>query len=60
MAGLGLNLYQGEDLPTGEAIKRIGISKEQQEERQKLGVKKAAYFSLLAQVFKATGKNGRA
>ena len=56
MAGLGLNLYQGEDLPTGETIKRNGISKEQQEERQKLGVKKAAYFSLLAQVSKATGK----
>ena len=56
MAGLGLNLYQGEDLPTGETIKRNGISKEQQEERQQLNVKKAAYLSLRAQVSKATGR----
>ena len=56
MAGLGLNLYQGEDLPTGETIKRTGISKEQQEERQKLNVKKAAYFSLREQISKSTGK----
>lgn len=56
MAGLGLNLYQGEDLPTEETIKRNGISKEQQEERQKLNTKKAAFFSLLAQVSKATSK----
>ena len=56
MAGLGLNLYQGEDLPTGETIKRTGISKEQQEERQKLKVKKAAYFSLREQISKSTGK----
>lgn len=56
MAGLGLNLYQGEDLPTDETIKRNGISKEQQEARQQLNVKKAAYFSLRTQVSKATGK----
>lgn len=57
MAGLGLNLYQGEDLPTGETIKRNGISKAQQEERQQMNAKKAAYFSLLTQVSKATGKS---
>lgn len=56
MAGLGLNLYQGEDLPTEETIKQNGISKEQQEERQQLNVKKAAYLSLREQVSKATGK----
>lgn len=57
MAGLGLNLYQGEDLPTEATFKQKGISKEQQEERQQLNVKKAAYFSLLTQVSKATGKS---
>lgn len=52
MAGLGLNLYQGEDLPTSETVSRRGISKEQITQREKIDSKKAAFNELMKQVAK--------
>ena len=50
LAGLGLNLYQGEDLPTGENMKRKGINPEQQAKQKKLQAKKSEMSKLLGEV----------
>ena len=60
LAGLGLNLYQGEDLPTGENMKRKGINPEQQaklkEQEQQLAKLKSENSKLLGEVAVAMKK----
>lgn len=54
LAGLGLNLYQGEDLPASENMKRKGINPEQQAMQQKVAKLKARMSQLLGEVAIAT------
>lgn len=54
LAGLGLNLYQGEDLPTGENMKRKGINPEQQAIQKKTAKLKTRMSQLLGEVAVAT------
>lgn len=54
LAGLGLNVYQGEDLPTGENMKRKGIDADRQRQIQaqqkELGEAKTEMTKLMAEV----------
>lgn len=59
LAGLGLNLYQGEDLPTGENMKRKGINPEQQAMQQKANKLKKEIGQLLKEVSSATKQNAK-
>lgn len=57
LAGLGLNLYQGEDLPASENIKRKGIDPEQQKKQKELGEAKREYLQLMPKVADSTGRD---
>lgn len=59
LAGLGLNLYQGEDLPTGENMKRNGINPEQQAMQQKANKLRSEINQLLKEVSSATKQNSK-
>lgn len=50
LAGLGLNLYQGEDLPVEENMKRKGINPEMLKAKQELEKEKKEYARLFAEL----------
>lgn len=50
MAGLGLNLYQGEDLPTGDLLQKNGLTKEQEMHNAELKRNKAAFMQMLSMI----------
>lgn len=54
LAGLGLNLYQGEDLPSSESIRKRGISAEDQKMKKELLDAKHKMSMLLGEVAIAT------
>lgn len=49
LAGLGLNVYAGEDIPTDESLKRNGVDKESQQKQIELKAKRQAYTKMLSQ-----------
>ena len=49
LAGLGLNVYAGEDIPTDESLKRNGVDKESQQKQIELKAKRQAFMKMLSQ-----------
>lgn len=49
LAGLGLNVYAGEDIPTDESLKRNGVDKESQQKQIELKAKRQTFMKMLSQ-----------